>query len=133
MIDVFVCVQNFVNTTTDQNINQSKIKWISINFVDLLLIRKRIIVFQGLECNAINQSIKRYKHPAVYSIKKFLVSNFKNRVFKFRPEMLVLFWKKKQCFESPCTTRQTFQQHDWFKLISTIHMNLINFIAARSH
>lgn len=82
---------------------------------------------------SIDQSIKRYKHPAVYSIKKILVSNFKNRVFKFRPEMLVLFWKKKQCFESPCTTRQTFQQHDWFKLISTIHMNLINFIAARSH
>lgn len=132
MIDVFVCVQNFVNTTTDQNINQSKIKWISINFVDLLLIRKRIIVFQG-RMQSINQSIKRYKHPAVYSIKLFLVSNFKNRVFKFRPEMLVLFWKKKQCFESPCTTRQTFQQHDWFKLISTIHMNLINFIAARSH
>lgn len=132
MIDVFVCVQNFVNTTTDQNINQSKIKWISINFVDLLLIRKRIIVFQG-RMQSINQSIKRYKHPAVYSIKKFLVSNFKNRVFKFRPEMLVLCWKKKQCFESPCTTRQTFQQHDWFKLISTIHMNLINFIAARSH
>lgn len=132
MIDVFVCVQNFVNTTTDQNINQSKIKWISINFVDLLLIRKRIIVFQG-RMQSINQSIKRYKHPVVYSIKIFLVSNFKNRVFKFRPEMLVLFWKKKQCFESPCTTRQTFQQHDWFKLISTIHMNLINFIAARSH
>lgn len=132
MIDVFVCVQNFVNTTTDQNINQSKIKWISINFVDLLLIRKRIIVFQG-RMHSINQSIKHYKHPAVYSIKIFLVSNFKNRVFKFRPEMLVLFWKKKQCFESPCTTRQTFQQHDWFKLISTIHMNLINFIAARSH
>lgn len=51
MFNVFVCVQNFVNTATDQNITQSKIKRISINFVDLLLIRKRIIVFQGLECN----------------------------------------------------------------------------------
>lgn len=31
----------------------------------------------------------------VYFIKIFFVLNFKNRVFKFRLEMLVLFWKKK--------------------------------------
>lgn len=75
--------------------------------------KKRIIVFQGLEYNqSINKSIKRYYHPAVYSIKKLLVSNFKNKEFKFRPDIFALFWKKKHCFESLCTKRQTFQQHD---------------------
>lgn len=54
-MNVFVCVQNYVNTATDRNINQSKINEYQSTFRPFID-KKRIIVFQGLQYNrSINQ------------------------------------------------------------------------------
>lgn len=54
-MNVFVCVQNSVNTATDRNINQSKINEYQSTFRPFID-KKRIIVFQGLQYNqTINQ------------------------------------------------------------------------------